>query len=440
MNDKQGTLGQLFAYVTAAALLSGCGDDGSGTGPGTVSSATEGDTGSTTGTAGASATSSGATTEAATTLEPTTGEPTGTGASSTSTGPFIPPAYDKWLTIPLEGAVCGNGSQYKIFANFHEGSKDLLIMLEPGGACWDFETCSGKVELGAAHPDGIPDNLLDDPLTKNLSPLIRRDVEGPTQHFNYVFIPYCTGDVHTGNNVIVYEDPNGVEPPLTFHHNGHNNIMAATAWMANQFPDLDRMLVTGCSAGGAGAIINYHFFRQGIAAKRNYLLDDSGPIFPSFGHSGPLHDKIRVSWDVDSVLELLPPGYEITDDFGVLNTHLADLYAEDRLSTVFFQRDYNYSRYSYERFYPDMTKEKTLEYWAEDTDLLVDLYDPYPNLAYFLPYWRSLNDSHCVSIVTYIDTDIAEQGVDFGSFVVDLLDDDKPLVSYRESVQPGEDD
>lgn len=436
MNYKQGTLGQTLAWTAALALLPGCGDDGGGGTADTVISGTDTSTGSTETSSGSTTGTTGATTESPTTGE---GSSSSTG-SATTTGPIEPPAYDKWLTVPLEGAVCGNGSQYKIFVNFHEGSKDLLIMLEPGGACWDFDTCSGKVELGAAHPNGVPDDLMDDPLTKNLSPLIRRDVpDSVTNDWNFVFIPYCTGDVHTGNNVITYQDPNGVEPDLEFHHNGHNNILAATDWMANQFPGLDRMFVTGCSAGGAGSIINYHFFRQGIPAQRNYMMDDSGPIFPSVGASGPLHDMIRVSWNVDSVLSELPPGYEITDDFGVLNTHLAALYPDDRMSTVFFQRDYNYSRYSYERFYPDMNKEKILAFWAEDTDLLTALYEPHPNLAYYLPYWRELNTSHCVSIISYIDTEIEEQNMDMGIFINDLLDDDKPLVSYRESIQPDED-
>lgn len=420
MNFRQGILGQLTA--TSVGLLA-CNLPVHGVDSGTTG---EGSTGST-----SAETSEG-------TLDPTTSGTSEAGSSS-SGGPEPPPAYDEWLMVRLPGAVCGNGSEYKIFVNYHEGAKDLLLMLEPGGACWDFDTCAGKSPLGAAHPDGIPDDLMYDPLTKNLSPLIRRDLPGLTQDWNLVFIPYCTGDVHTGNNVITYQDPSGVEPDLEFHHNGHNNIMAATEWLAGAFPGTDRLFVTGCSAGGAGSIINYHFFRQGIAAERGYLMDDSGPIFPSTGKSGPLHAMIRSSWNVDSVLALLPPGYEIDDDFGVLNTHLADLYPDDRLSTVFFQRDYNYSRYSYERFYPNPSKEQTLAFWAEDTELLVDLYAGHDNLAYYLPYWRALNDSHCVSIIAYEDTDIEEKGVNLGDFIGDLLDDDKPLVSYRESVQPNED-
>jgi hypothetical protein len=391
-----------------------------------------------------------------TTSAPTTGEAdasTSTGATSAETSasessdggtteePVEPPeAYEKWLKVEIPGTVCGNNSQYKFFVNYKEGADDLLIMLEPGGACWDFNGCSGKSDLGAAHPDGIPDDLMN-PVGQNanLSPLIRREIEGPTKDFNMVFLPYCTGDVHTGNNVIVYEDPEGQEPPLEFHHNGHNNVQAATEWMGKQFPALDRLFVTGCSAGGAGSIINYYFFRMGLEAKRGYLMDDSGPIFPSSGFSAPLHSMIRSSWNVDSVLGLLPPQYQITDDFGVLNAYLADIFPDDRLSTIFFQRDYNYSRYSYENFYEMNAKEDIMSYWKADTDLMVDVYDQHDNLGYYLPYWRALNDSHCVSIVSYLDTEIEELGLDLGDYVDELFNDDVPLGKYRESVQPNED-
>lgn len=359
----------------------------------------------------------------------------------TTEEPVEPPeAYETWLKVEIPGTVCGNNSQYKFFVNYKEGAKDLLIMLEPGGACWDFDGCSGKSDLGAAHPNGIPDDLMS-PVGQNanISPLIRRNIEGPTQDFNMVFLPYCTGDVHTGNNVIVYEDPLGQEPPLEFHHNGHNNVMAATEWMNEQFPAIDRLFVTGCSAGGAGSIINYYFFRNGLTADRGYLMDDSGPIFPSTGFSGPLHSMIRSSWNVDSILDLLPPEYQVTDDFGVLNSYLAELFPEDRLSTIFFQRDYNYSRYSYENFYPMNAKEDIMSYWKADTDLLTEVYDKHDNLGYYLPYWRALNDSHCVSIVAYLDTEIEELGMDLGDYVDELFDDNKPLGKYRESVQPDED-
>jgi hypothetical protein len=375
---------------------------------------------------------------ASTTEEPETG---GSSSSGGEDGPEPPAAYETWLKVELPGTVCGNNSQYKFFVNYKEGAKDLMIMLEPGGACWDYDGCSGKSDLGAAHPDGIPDDLMKDSgQSANISPLIRRDVEGPTQDFNLVYVPYCTGDVHTGNNVITYKDPEGKGPDLEFHHAGHTNVLEISEYLKKQFPATDRLFVTGCSAGGAGALINYYFFRNTIDAQRGYMMDDSGPIYPSDGFSNPLHTKIRESWNVDSIFAELPPEYPISEDFGLLNRHLADIFPEDRLSTVYFQRDYNYSRYSYEKFYEANAKEDIMNYWASDTKLLVNLYKTRDNLGFYLPYWRALNDSHCVSIASYGDTDIEELGMNLGDYIDELFNDDVPIGRYMESVQPDEDD
>ena len=315
-------------------------------------------------------------------------------------------------------------------------------MLEPGGACWDYASCSGQSPLSAAHLDGVPDDLMTpNGSSANISPLIRRDTGAPTSDFNLVYVPYCTGDVHTGNNVITYEDPEGIGAPITFQHAGHANVLAISEYLAEQFPAIDRLFITGCSAGGAGSLINYYFLRSKLAPARGYLMNDSGPIFPSSGKSAPLHAEIRQSWNVDSIFAELPAEYPITDDFGVLNTHLADMFPEDRLSTIFFQRDYNYSRYSYERFYPEAnSKDDIMGYWASDTKLLIGLYNERPNLGFYLPYWRAFNDSHCVSIAAYLDTDIEELGIDLEDYVNELFDDNAPMGRYMESPQPGEDE
>ena len=416
------------ALLVGAALATGCpnpvegsASDDSTTDASTTGEGSTGDTLATTGTVTSAASETSSTTD-----------------DSTTGDPFEPEAYGVWLKREPPGAVCSNGSQYKFFVNFSETSKNLLIYLEPGGACWDFETCSGKASLGAANPNGIPDSHMEK--WGVLSPILDRSVEdNPARDWNLVFIPYCTGDVHTGNKVMTYEDPEGVEPPLTYRHNGHDNVTRTIDYLSQQFPELGRMMVTGCSAGGAGSIINYYFFRNGLNPDRGYLLNDSGPIFPSEGFSGPLHTKIRESWDVDPILTRIPEGAAIQENFGDLNVMLASMFPEDRLSTVFFQRDYNYSRYSYERFYPEPTKEKILSYWAKDTSLLTEMYDEHDNLAYYLPYWRAFNDSHCAGILTYDGTEIEELGVDLGMFIDELLDDDTPLQSYMESIQPDED-
>ncbi|HUS66544.1 MAG TPA: pectin acetylesterase-family hydrolase [Kofleriaceae bacterium] len=370
---------------------------------------------------------------------------------NSSRGPDVPDrtSYGEWEMIEPEGAVCGNGSQYRFFVNYSETSNDVVVALEPGGACWDYESCTGQNGIrGAANVDGIPEDHTD--FGTRIVPFFQREYEDNATHdWNLVYVPYCTGDVHTGNAVVEYEDPSGEADPITFHHNGHANMMAVIDWMAGEFQQVPQMLVTGCSAGGAGASINYWFIRQGLpGVERAYLLADSGPIFPSGGYSDLLHAKVRESWQVDSILGDLPPSFD-PEDFGTLNTTLADAFPDDRLAVTYFRRDYNFSLYSYERFYEDTLpdggeadpdfKEAILDMWWADTQNLVDVFDTRDNLAYFIPYWRALNSSHCSTLISYAGSDIQEDDATLEQWVTDLLDDSVPLVSHLESEQPDED-
>lgn len=413
--------------VGCAALAGGCGDD---LPPASMDDGTSGTT---------------AAAEASTgTPEPGTSSSSG-GDDESSTGeplpPPEPPAYYQWVKVEVPGTVCGNGSQYKFFVNYSETSDDIMMIFEPGGGCWDFESCSGQTSLGAANPDGISDHHLNGFLGVH-TPLLNREFPGnPVADWNYVFIPYCTGDVHTGRAVTVYSDPAGIEPDLEYHHNGHENVLAAVDWMAWQFPSVPRMLVTGCSAGGAGATANYYYVRTGMNVERSYLLADSGPVFPNSVFSGPLHAKINDSWRVDEVLAEEPAFSEIMEDFGNINTVLADTFPDDRLAVAFFRRDFNFSRYSYERFYePTPSKAEILDMWWDDTQKLMMQFDTRENLSYYIPYWRAFNDSHCTMVgISWDGTEIQEAGVDLGDYVDHVLDDATPLQNWLESVQPEED-
>jgi hypothetical protein len=333
--------------------------------------------------------------------------------------------YDAWQKVELPGTVCGNGSQYKFFVNYSDQTDNLVVVFEPGGACWDYPSCTGASGIrGAANPDGLEDDHYE--LAPFISPFLQReDLTSPTASWNMVYVPYCTGDVHTGNNEITYTDETGQGPDVLFHHKGHDNVQAVVGWIDQNFTRVPKMLSTGCSAGGAGSITNYYFLRNGVsAAERGYLLDDSGPIFPSTGYSMPLHQKIRTSWNVDSILDVLPSGFDVNDD---------------RLATTFFRRDMNFSLYSYERFYDNPPKEEVLRMWDTDTQLLVSQYETRDNLAYYIPYWRKLNDSHCTTVINFVGSEIQDQGLNLGTWTTNLLDDSKPLVSAIEAPVPGED-
>ncbi|MDB4955520.1 MAG: Pectinacetylesterase [Myxococcales bacterium] len=345
------------------------------------------------------------------------------------------PVYESWLKVEPPGAVCGNNSQYKFFANFSAKSDNLVVVLEPGGACWDYDSCTGKNGIrGAANVDGIPDNHTD--LAPFISPFLNRfDDTSPTTDWNMVYVPYCTGDVHTGNAVATYTDTAG--DSVEFHHEGHADMQQIVSWIDDNFTHVPKMLVTGCSAGGVGALVNYHYLRKGVhAAEQGYLLDDSGPAFPSNSYSGPMHQKIRSAWNIDAIPDL--PSSFMPADLGTINTALADEFPHDRLATTFFRRDFNFSVYSYERFYNFPPKDEIMRMWNSDTNLLTDLYDTKQNLYYFIPYWRNLNESHCTTVLTFAGSNIEDHDMTLQQWVKDLVTD-QPIQSMSEAPVPGED-
>jgi pectinacetylesterase len=354
--------------------------------------------------------------------------------------PILNPARDAYGTfekVEIPGTVCGNDSQYKIWVNYSKTSDNLVVVLEPGGACWDYDSCTGANGIrGAANPDGLPDNHWE--LAPFISPFLNRsDDTNPSIDWNMVYVPYCTGDVHTGNVVATYDADDGSNE-VTFHHAGHDDMTAVVSWIDQHFTHVPKMLVTGCSAGGVGSLVNYQFLRQGVhAAEQGYLLDDSGPVFPSSGYSGPMHAKIRQAWNLDSLADVMPAGFSL-DDMGTINTALADEFPHDRLATTFFRRDYNFSLYSYERFYNYPPKDQIMQMWDSDTHLLVDLYATRPNLYYFIPYWRNINSSHCTTVLNFAGSDIEDHNMTLAQWVGDFVND-RPIQSMMEAPVPGED-
>jgi hypothetical protein len=389
------------------------------------------------------------------------------GDASEASGPCTPddsaPAPERtlagvWQKVELPDTFCGNGSQYKFFVNYSNSSNNLIISFEPGGACWDYASCAGDGGLrGAANPDGIPDDHMTS-LKWEMLPLHRRDPTNPLSDWNMVFVPYCTGDLHTGNNVITYPNPDPSGAPLVFHHDGHKNVLRVIDWIEQTFPTIPQLLVTGCSAGGTASVVNYHFIRKGLTgAQCSYMLDDSGPLFPSSGYSAPLHEKVRESWNLDPVIDEAIatdfPGVspaDVKNDLSLINTALADKYRRDRLAIAMYRLDYNYSLYSYERFYDHPSQADIHRMWWADIQLLMEQFDTRDNLAYFIPYFRDDNCSHCItippvdsSVLTilaqpYKGSEIQEFDLNIRDYVAHLVDDSQPLQSYLESEQPEE--
>jgi hypothetical protein len=196
-----------------------------------------------------------------------------------------------WQLVEIPGTICSDGSQYRFWYYDSPTSNNMVISFEGGGACWDYATCSGQAGvLGAAHPNGIPVDYIHDFEPQYVSPIIDGADPGlpfrprnpiVTNGWDMVYVPYCTGDVHVGNRVVTYTDPTGQNPPIVFRHNGYNNAVAILNFLHGRFPSINKLLVTGFSAGGVASSAVFYQTRRTLVPARAYLLNDSGPIFPA---------------------------------------------------------------------------------------------------------------------------------------------------------------
>lgn len=374
---------------------------------------------------------------------------------------FAPGNYHVWQTVrlhPSTGAVCGNGSPYKFFVNRVPHTRNTLIYMEGGGACWDYASCSGQSGIrGARNPNGIPDDYMSllNPGASLVSPFVTRISPFDavkTQGWNLVYVPYCTGDIYSGDRVVVYEDPSGANPDLIWHHNGLRNSRAVAGWLKDNLPRPTQMLSTGCSAGGVGSLTNYGPLRRDMAPTRGFLINDSGPIFPTpqFGDataypSVRLHGLIRAVWGLDApdgpldFLQAATPDLDL-GDLGSIYPALAGRYPNDRLGHTHFWKDLNYSSYSYERFYPEVfegapreVKEAELHArWDVDTERLRQGLLTLPNFGGYFPQFRALNESHCTTVVDFKNGDIQALGLELKHFIDSVLDGTGPVLDASE--------
>lgn len=319
-----------------------------------------------------------------------------------------------WQRVELPGTICGNGSQYKFWYHDSPSSNNLVILFEGGGACWDYETCSGQAGvLGAANPNGLPDDYITQFKAEYVSPIVNGADPGiplraknpiATNGWDVVYMPYCTGDVHVGNNVVTYTDPTGQNPPLTWRHAGFHNTRQAMQYLATRFPNVNKLLVTGFSAGGVASSAAYNEARRELQPTKGYMLNDSGPIFPapnSSYYSYSLHQTIEAAWDLTTLYNELPASFD-PNDFGSITDMLATEFPGDRLAYTGYSSDYNFSRFSYERFFPNQTQSTILAKWRTDQTRLINEMKAHPNFSYHIPWHRPINDSHCTSIITFI--------------------------------------
>ncbi len=166
-----------------------------------------------------------------------------------------------WYRVPLAEGMCGDGSDFHMYVK--EGdSPHLCIFLSGGGVAWNAYT-AGRPVTGAAVAAGEPNfywnNLRPFTQIMNIQTGITEadSARNPFRDWNFAVIPYATGDFHFGNAALPYTDAEGEAQCLHFH--GQKNVKTALETTRRFFPQADRLLVAGDSAGA--------FAVPGIAGK-----------------------------------------------------------------------------------------------------------------------------------------------------------------------------
>ncbi len=214
-----------------------------------------------------------------------------TGSLALSCGPSntdFEPTRGEYVQIVVDGdkwgTLCGDGSPYAFQVRLApEGERldRVIVGLQGGGVCAFESDCVPRFE-SRLDGDNNLFNAMDDEATG--SGIASDDpAESPFANWTKVYLPYCNQDVFAGGGVT--EDLNTLQLPRY----GSVNMRAAVQMVrdviwklmdaegGNGFrPDEIIALFGGWSAGGYGALYNYHWFLDDLQWPRTAAFPDAG--------------------------------------------------------------------------------------------------------------------------------------------------------------------
>lgn len=215
----------------------------------------------------------------------------------------------------LSQPMCGDGSQFSFMytspSPFKQTSSDkIIIEFQGGGACWSDETCQSAnnllqvsdsfdsilgiscstLSVAGANIDGYPVNFLCNSVIGNTD----------FSSYHYILVPYCTQDIHIGDNTVTYNDGS-----IVYHHGAHNT-MSVLNWVFKHFKNPSNIFLTGCSAGGSTLpvvydLINQHynsFANGGRTVNINTIIDSAVYLTPKYFINNGM-----VNWNIDTMLK-----------------------------------------------------------------------------------------------------------------------------------------
>jgi pectinacetylesterase len=192
-----------------------------------------------------------------------------------------------WNYYDFPGAMCRDGSPLGIYVRFGSVNK-LMIYMEGGGVCISPHFCDhNPANMNQVFPGGdlngesVSGSLatvsgLQAPYTSGI--FDTTNTANPFLNWNQIYIPYCTGDAHIGTNPTA-SIPNDFGVATTQHFVGALNMQLFIARIVPTFKSVAQVVLTGSSAGGIGAGLNFGLVQDSFGSVPVTLIDDSFPPF-----------------------------------------------------------------------------------------------------------------------------------------------------------------
>lgn len=268
----------------------------------------------------------------------------------------------EWAWLPVEGSVCGSGSTAGLGINRSANERELFLFVQGGGACWNQGTCVPSLlsygplcdyattclldsaggqkptAVWVTHPDPFPRDgggawPQELNSVKASLALDRTFTGNPFREATYVFVPYCTGDLHAGSTDKTYQYKYGLfDQPKSYvmHFRGADNFDRYLARLKAAYPNVERIWLTGVSGGGYGASLNFDRVQRAFPGAEVHLLADSSPLVDT-----PHWVEWRDTWNLQ-----FPVGCADCDaGLPKVMTHLAAQYPERRLALLSYDLD-----------------------------------------------------------------------------------------------------
>lgn len=203
----------------------------------------------------------------------------------------------RWVEIrPGSPTICARRDPFAYWV-YPDDPRRLVIHFAGGGACWDSDSCQVARPDFNASVEADRQRVMGE---RRSGIFDMSDPRNPFARFTHVYIGYCTGDVHWG-------DARTDHGSSVIEHRGAVNAAVVLDWVFEQIPEVETVVVTGCSAGGYGALLwSGRIFEHYSTARQVHLSDSaSGIVGDAF-----LGDVVNL-WGVQN--DVFPEGVRLEE-------------------------------------------------------------------------------------------------------------------------------